>query len=196
MSDNLSIRSVPPGGPADTVRTVTPPPQQVPALATPPVPAALVQDKTQVATLNKGRAVPSLSLAAPPPVDLRNILPGFRSGNKIDVGATGLEGLVVGGDGQIGSLSATSLKMSLHIKAPGVNQRMNVDLRSDGNGFHLYSPENWQVSVAKVGDWYRLTNQADSKQYIEIKSTGSGEARIRTHGMAGVDGHTLTIEVD
>lgn len=180
--------------PIDTTRPAAP--QAARTTNPAPTPAPLPMDKVLVAPTAKGAAIASLSLTKSPTIDFRTLLPGFKGGDKIDVGATGLEGLVIGGDGRISAMSANNLKMSLHVTAPGVNKRLNVDLRAENGGYHLVAPEDWNVSVAKVGDWYRLTNLSDTKQYIELKSTGSGEARIRTHGMDGVDGHTLTIEVD
>jgi hypothetical protein len=183
----------------DTGTTVRPPAgNTAPTTPAAPTPRAVPtsRDSNQVTTkTSAGTAVASITLSAPP-VDLRSILPGFTSGCKLDVDATGAKALFVSGDGRISTLSANMLKMNLHVTAPGVDERLSVDLRAEGGGYRLRSPENWPVSIEKHGQWYRLTNLDNPKQNIEIRSTGGGEAEIRTHGMKGVDGTTLTIEVD
>jgi hypothetical protein len=151
----------------------------------------IARDKTQFSGLTRPIDFPFLDLFRVRKADFAAFFQGFRTGSDIKISAKGFMGSgMVKGAGQVKSLTAETLQMDLQIKSPIGNGDLNLNLRKEGGGYRLLSPQDWPANVTQQGNVLTITNQTNPEQKITITHAGNGTVDVLTKGF-GYDGKTL-----
>ena len=134
---------------------------------------------------------PHLHLFRTHRADFASFFQGFHTGSDIKISAKGFVGSgTVKGSGKAQSLTSEQMQMDLHITSPFGGGDLNLDLRKEGDSYHLYSPQNWPATVTQKGNTLTVANQTNAGQQITIVLTGAGAVDVDTKGF-GYDGKTL-----
>jgi hypothetical protein len=148
-------------------------------------------DRAHFSGISRPVLFPHLHLFGVRNADFAAFFQGFHTGSDIKISAKGFVGSgMVKGSGKTNSLTADALQMDLHIKSPIGNGDLNLDLRKEGNGYRLHSPQDWPATVTQQGNTLTIANQTNAGQRITITRTGSGVVNVLTKGF-GYDGKTL-----
>jgi hypothetical protein len=151
----------------------------------------MARDKTHFSGLTRPIDFPFLDLFRVRKADFAAFFQGFHTGSDIKISAKGFIGSgTVKGAGKVKTLTAEALQMDLQIKSPLGNGELNLDLRKEGNGYRLLSPQNWPATVAQQGNVLTIANQTNPEQKITITHAGNGTVDVLTKGF-GYDGKTL-----
>ncbi|MBC7541299.1 MAG: hypothetical protein H7338_01065 [Candidatus Sericytochromatia bacterium] len=150
-----------------------------------------LRDSSSISPMARFTFMPMLRFFGTEAANFSDFFQGFHTGSDLKISAKGFVGSgMVKGSGKTVSLTADQMQMDLHIKSPIGNGDLNLDLRKEGDGYHLYSPQNWDATVVQQGNTLTVTNKTNPDQTITMTRPGSGEVEVLTKGF-GYDKKTL-----